>query len=133
MIIVEEDNNSNKLVWILISIIAIIIDVGIIIYATYVKNSVLLYLMILAGLVGAYLNLNYFNKDERTDTAINDASRDTITIFILLFSIIGILFVIVGSLNDSILWEIGATLIVSVLVIIYLLVIISVYHENRMS
>jgi len=89
--------------------------------------------MVGIGLVGAYIHFYVWNRDERLDTAITEASRVVIQIFYLLLAVIGTLFIVIGTLNESILWEIGAALVISALILIYMQAVISGIYADKMS
>lgn len=125
--------DRKRIVMILLFISLNIFDGGIIVYATLNKITWLLYLMVIFGLVGAFILFRIWNKDERTDRAIDEASRITISIFLIIIIAVGSLFIILSSFQSSILWEIGAVLIIAALVLIYLQAIMSTYYEGKMS
>lgn len=125
--------DRKRIVMILLFISLNIFDGGIIVYATLNKITWLLYLMVIFGLVGAFILFRIWNKDERTDRAIDEASRITIAIFLIIIIAVGSLFIILSSFQSSILWEIGAVLIIAALVLIYLQAIMSTYYEGKMS
>lgn len=119
--------------WNIIFVSALLFDSGLIIYAAIVKIIWLLYLMGIGGLLGAYELFNRWNIDERTDTAIDEASRTVIKIFLILIISVGTIFIILSSFQNSILLEIGATLIAAALILIYLQLIISLYYDGKSS
>ena len=121
------------ILWSIIFVLSTIIDGGIIIYATVNQFAWLLYLMVVTGLIGAYELSNRWNIDERTDAAINDASRLVIKIFLILIISTGSIFILLSSFTSSVLWEVGAALIGAAIILIYLQLIISVYYEGQMS
>jgi uncharacterized membrane protein len=125
--------DRKRIMLILLFISLNIFDGGIIVYATLNKITWLLYLMVIFGLVGAFILFRVWNKDERTDRAIDEASRITIAIFLIIIIAVGSLFIILSSFQSSILWEIGAVLIIAALVLIYLQAIMSTYYEGKMS
>ncbi len=119
--------------WNIIFVSALLFDSGLIIYAAIDKIIWLLYLMGIGGLLGAYELFNRWNVDERTDTAIDEASRTVIKIFLFLIISVGSVFIILGSFQTSILLQIGAALIAAALILIYLQLIISLYYDGKLS
>lgn len=119
--------------WNIIFVSALLFDSGLIIYAAIDKIIWLLYLMGIGGLLGAYELFNRWNVDERTDTAIDEASRLVIKIFLIIIISVGSVFIILGSFQTSILLEIGAVLIAAALILIYLQLIISLYYDGKLS
>ena len=128
-----DDDNSTPKLWLIIFSMALLVDSLAIIYVAFMHYTWIMYIMIVAALIGAYVLFNIWNKDERTDTAINDASRLVIQIFIVILSVLGIGFIIISSLIPSVLWEIGATLVVCAVILIYLHGFISVIYAHNMS
>lgn len=119
--------------WVIIFILAAIVDIGIIIFSLVNQYDVILYVMVVMGVFGA-LGLNQiWNKDERTDEAIDLASRDVIRYFLVLIITLGIVFLIISSFTDPKFWIAGATLIISAIVLIYLQLVFAFYHERAMS
>lgn len=119
--------------WNIIFVSALLFDSGLIIYAAIDKIIWLLYLMGIGGLLGAYELFNRWNVDERTDKAIDEASRLVIKIFLIIIISVGSVFIILGSFQTSILLEIGAVLIAAALILIYLQLIISLYYDGKLS
>ena len=128
-----EETKEKPYLKIIVIIITVLIDVGIILYTTINKISIILYIMVGIGLVGAYLHFYILNKDERLVTASNEAAGIVIQIFYTMLSVTGVLMIIVSSFNDSVLWEIGASLVISALVLIYLQGVISLMYAEKMS
>ncbi|MCG3217829.1 MAG: DUF2178 domain-containing protein [Candidatus Heimdallarchaeota archaeon] len=128
-----EESNERPYTKIMVFIITILVDVGIILYSTINKISIILYIMVGIGLIGAYLHFYILNKDERLDTASNEASRLVVQIFYILLSCTGVLMIIISSFIESVLWEVGAALVISALVLIYLQGVIALIYADKMS
>lgn len=112
-------------------VIALLFDLAIITYAIISQNVFLLIGILILAVLGGLLLLNMWNYDERTEKALQLASRDTVRIFIGFTSILAIGILIYSWLNDFILWEVGATLAASSLVLIYLQGLSSVIYEVK--
>ncbi len=128
-----DDKASTPTLWLIVFSFALLIDSLAIIYVAFKHYTVIMYIMVVAALIGAFILFNIWNKDERTETAINDASRLVIQIFIIILSVLGITSIIISTFIPSVLWEIGATLVVCAVILIYLHGFISVIYAHNMS
>lgn len=88
--------------------------------------------MILIAFLGSYVLLTMWNEDERTDTAIDEASREVIKIFGLIVAFVGVILTILGQNNNN-LRIIGITLDVSFLVLVFLQAVMSIRYADQMS
>ncbi len=122
----------KKIFYILLFLVTLIVDSLLIIYSVTQKYSLILYAMLTLAIVGIIGVHRIWNKDERTDTALDASARSTINLFVIIASTLGILLLIISDVFSLNFWEVGATLIVSVLVLVYLHLILATNEEGAM-
>ncbi len=126
------ENASQNIKWMIIFEIIVFIQIGSILFAVYNENYLLIYSIILIGTLWAYYLFKKWNTDERTDSAIDNASRSAIQIFLAIIIPLGLGSIIYSQFVSSILWEIGASLIVIGLFLFSLHALLAVHYENTM-
>ncbi len=116
--------------WAILFVIALVADSIIISWAVFTKNSWLVYFMVIIALGGLGFLYRGWNKDERTDKAIDNSARMAIIIFVITASVIGSVTLFLSDIGIADLWQIGTTLIISVLFIAYTLLVLAVWNEQ---
>ena len=117
--------------WIVAFVVAPVMDILLLLYAIISKNNILLLFMMGAAVGGIVMIQKVWNKDERTDKAIDLASRNAIKIFLTTILTIGISLLAASYLYE-IPWEMGATFIISAIFLAYLQMILAVTKESEM-
>lgn len=121
----------NKLFWAALFVLLGIVDIVLLLWTINSQNNILLFVllgMVIGGIVGLQM---IWNVDERTDEAIDLASRDSIRIFLVVILGVGVPLLGASYVFD-IPWEMGAAFIISAIFLAYLQLTLAVREESRM-
>lgn len=118
--------------WGVIFIVALVVDSVIISWVVVNRLSLFVYIMVAFALGGLGFLYRIWNKDERTDTAIDNSSRLAILIFVVAGSVIGSVSLLLSDLGIVDLWQAGATLIICVLFVAYTLLVLAGWNEHEL-
>ncbi|MHA2504320.1 MAG: hypothetical protein ACXAE3_15795 [Candidatus Kariarchaeaceae archaeon] len=124
----------SRPVWMGLFGCALILDSLLISWAFANQRWLLIVLFVVTAIAGGYWLLNQWNIDERTDRALDDASRQTVSLFFGLTISLGVASVLYAFLTDldSAFYPVGATLVVCGVVLFYLQALLSVKYEGEM-
>ena len=125
-----DDSRSNTL-WRFIPPTVFLLDTGLIILFMIKGWTTLLVIMALIALGGAYYLRSLWNRDERTQFALVEASYNTGRIYGISLTGAGIIMLAL-SLISNLAWEIGATIVVCAILSIYLEMFLALRLEREM-
>ena len=123
---------NDSLFWAILFVAALLVDSIFISWVVASRISWLVYSMVLIAFGGLGFLYRFWNKDERTDVAIDESARLAVIIFVIIGSIIGSVSLFLSDIGIADLWQIGATLIISVLFISYTLLVLAVWNEHEL-
>ncbi len=125
-----EENTRKSEKWIFLYILGVLLDILLVVFVAIKGWNIIFYIIIVLIICGVILLNTLWNKDERTDTAIKNAARNSINIYSAMAVTTGLILLLV-KWDYS--WVIGTTLILSAVLLMYINLVLAYYYEREMS